>query len=79
MADTESTAQSVGLGLASLGRRVAVGSGALVALVSLLVDVPVWVASARGAGTAIAVLLVVRIASATLIGDGGAAETGTDA
>jgi len=65
MVDT-GTAQSVATGLSALGRRVSVGSGALIALVSLLVDAPVWVASARGAGTAIAGLLLVRIASAAL-------------
>lgn len=76
MVDT-GTAQSVGSGLSALGRRVAVGSGALIALVSLLVDAPVWVASLRGAATAVAGLLVVRIASATL--ERGARESDTDA
>jgi hypothetical protein len=65
MADT-GTAQSVATGVSALGRRVSVGAGALVSLAALLADAPVWVASARGAGTAIAGLLVVRAASAAL-------------
>jgi len=79
MVDTGSTAQSVGAGLAALGRRVAVGSGALIALLSLLVDAPVWVSTARGAATAVAVLLVVRVASASLEHGGAVAEHETDA
>jgi hypothetical protein len=44
----------------SLGNRLAVASGAAVGLGSLLVDAPVWVASLRGAGTVVAVLVVAR-------------------
>ena len=66
MVDRAITAHSVERGLAALGRRIAVAAGALTALVSLLVDAPVWVASARGAATAICVLFVVRFASAFL-------------
>ena len=79
MVDTGSTAPSVGARLSALGRRVAVGSGALIALLSLLVDAPVWVASARGAVTAVAVLLVVRIASASLERGAAVREHQTDA
>jgi hypothetical protein len=66
MVDRAITAHSIERGLAALGRRIAVAAGALAALVSLLVDAPVWVASARGGVTAICVLLVVRVASAFL-------------
>jgi hypothetical protein len=66
MVDRAITAHSVERGLAALGRRVAVAAGALAALVSLLVDAPVWVASVRGAATATCVLVVVRLASAFL-------------
>jgi len=66
MVDRAITAHSVERGMATLGRRVAVAAGALAALVSLLVDAPVRVASARGAATAICVLLVVRLATAFL-------------
>ena len=40
------------------GRRAAVIAGMCVALVSLIEDCPVWVASARGAGAIVAVLLL---------------------
>jgi hypothetical protein len=76
MVDT-GTARSVGSGFSALGRRVAVGSGALIALISLLADAPVWVASGRGAATAIAGLLVIRFASASL--EHGARDADTDA
>jgi hypothetical protein len=76
MVDRGITAHPVASGLAALGRRVAVASGALAALVSLLVDAPPWVASARGAATALAVLVTVRVASAILgRGEGGARGT----
>jgi len=61
--DTRTTAHSLGRDLVALGRRTAVAAGALAALVSLLVDAPVWVASARGAATVLAVLLVLRVAT----------------
>jgi uncharacterized membrane protein len=77
--DTESTAQPVVPALHALGRRVAVGSGALVALVSLLVRTPVWVASVRGAGTTLAVLLVLRLAAASLGRDLAGARGDSDA
>ena len=79
MVDTESTAQPVVPALYALGRRVAVGSGALVALVSLLVRTPVWVASVRGAGTMLAVLLVLRLAAASLGRELAGARGDTDA
>lgn len=79
MVDTGNTAQPTELDVSAPGRRVAVGSGALVALVSLLVDAPVWVASARGAGTALAVLLVVRFAQASLDRAAAVQEPETDA
>lgn len=79
MVDTESTAQPVVHLLQALGRRVAVGSGALVALVSLLVRTPVWVASVRGAGTTLAVLLVLRLATASLQRDLAGARADSDA
>ena len=54
------TVHSVELAWLSLGKRIAVASGAAVGLGSLLVDAPVWVASLRGAGTVLAVLFVVH-------------------
>lgn len=45
----------------AFGRRLAAGAGALVALISLLVHVPLFVASLRGAGTALALLAVVHL------------------
>jgi type IV secretory pathway TrbD component len=71
--DTRTTALSVENGLTTFGRRVAVASGALAAIVSLLVDAPVWVASARGAATVLAVLLILRMAT-PFLGEG---ETAT--
>jgi len=50
----------------ALGKRLAAVSGALVALTSLLVDAPVWVASARGGVTTLSILLVVKVASGYL-------------
>jgi hypothetical protein len=41
-----------------LGRRAAVIAGAGVALLALVQDCPVWVASARGAGALVAVALI---------------------
>ena len=66
MADTPITAHSLDIALLSFGRRLAVVSGALVALVALLVDAPVWVASARGALTLVAMLLTLRFVRALL-------------
>ncbi len=63
MVDIRTTAHSIESGLVTFGRRVAVASGALAALVSLLADAPVWVASARGGATVLAVLLILRIAT----------------
>ena len=42
------------------GRRTAVLAGMAVAIVSLIQDCPVWVASLRGAGTIVVVLLLVN-------------------
>lgn len=53
-------------GFSALGRRLAVVAGALVGLTSLLVHAPVWVATARGAGTTFAILFVVRTAGGFL-------------
>ena len=57
---------ALSLEFSALGRRLAVISGALVALTSLLVDAPVWVASGRGAVTTVAILLTVKVASGYL-------------
>ena len=60
-------------GFSSIGKRLAAISGASVALASLLVDAPVWVASARGACTTLAILLVVRTAGGYLARSAGRA------
>ena len=57
---------ALSLGFSSIGRRLAAISGALVAMTSLLVDAPVWVATARGGCTTLAILLVVRTAGGYL-------------
>ncbi len=54
------TVPSVEIAWLSIGKRIAVASGAAVGLGSLLVNAPVWVASLRGAATVVAVLLVAR-------------------
>ena len=45
-----------------LGRRLAVAAAACVALLSIWMDCPLWVASARGAATLMAMLCTVRLA-----------------
>lgn len=50
----------------ALGRRLAVGSGALFALLSLLRDTSVQLAALRGAGVLLAVSLVWRLGTLAL-------------
>ena len=57
---------ALSLEFSALGRRLAVISGALVALTSLLVHTPVWVASARGGATTVAILFTVKVAAGYL-------------
>ena len=66
MVDSQAPAHSLALAWASLGRRIAAASGALAALVALLQDVNLWMASLRGAATCLAVLVLVRLARAAL-------------
>src|SRR5262245_13120471 len=67
MADSGNTAHSLAALWLAFGRRLAAAAGALVALVSLLVDAPLEVAALRGAGTLAAVLVAVRAGRALLV------------
>ena len=62
MVDRGNTGRSASNLWVAFGRRFSVGTGALVALVSLLSDVPVHIASGRGAVCVLALLVVTRIA-----------------
>ena len=62
MVDRGNTGRSASSLWVAFGRRFSVGAGALVALVSLLSDVPVHIASGRGALCVLALLVVTRIA-----------------
>ena len=62
MVDRGNTGRSVTHLWVAFGRRFSVAAGALVALVSLLSDVPVHIASGRGALCVLALLAVTRIA-----------------
>jgi len=62
MDDKVNTARRLSLQWLALARHLAVGAGALVALVSLIVDAPLETASLRGALTVIALLVVTRYA-----------------
>jgi len=62
MVDRGNTGRSASNLWVAFGRRFSVGTGALVALVSLLSDVPLHIASGRGAATVLSLLVVTRIA-----------------
>jgi hypothetical protein len=62
MVDRGNTGRSASNLWVAFGRRFSVGTGALVALVSLLSDAPVHTASGRGAVCVLALLVVTRIA-----------------
>ena len=62
MVDTGNTDRSASNLWVAFGRRFSVGAGALVALVSLLSDVPAHIASGRGAASVLALLVVTRVA-----------------
>jgi len=76
MADRASTAQALVHGFTDYGRRIAVLAGLCAALVSLIEDCPVWVASARGAGTTLVLALLVHWIARLLAwsGDGDRSE-----
>ncbi|HTF91368.1 MAG TPA: hypothetical protein VK843_23355 [Planctomycetota bacterium] len=52
--------QGLVIAWSEIGRRAAVLAGMCVALVSLIQKCPLWVASARGAGTIVVVALIVH-------------------
>jgi hypothetical protein len=60
MADRPSTPQALVQSFTDYGRRAAVLAGLCAALISLIEDCPVWVASVRGAGTTVGVALLVH-------------------
>ena len=60
-AETKRGAVSLQAAWGATGRHLAVSSGALVALVSLLADAPVSVASLRGAVTCLVLVALTRI------------------
>lgn len=66
MADSADRIDSLVAAWSSFGRVLAVVAAALVALVGTLAHVPVWLAAARGLGTLIAVLLIVRGSAAAM-------------
>ncbi|MBM3986367.1 MAG: hypothetical protein FJ294_00225 [Planctomycetes bacterium] len=61
MTEKPITAHPLAAAWTALGRRLAVAGAALAALLSLLTDTPVWVASLRGALTWFAITAVVRL------------------
>lgn len=67
MVDRAITAHPLAAAWLGLSRRVAVAAGALAALVSLIFDTPVWVASLRGAGTWFAVLVLAHVSRSALV------------
>lgn len=66
MADSPNSTQPLEHAWLQLGKSLAVATGALIALLSLLFHVPVWVASVRGGLAFIGVHVVVRVAAAAL-------------
>lgn len=78
MVDSQAPAHSLALAWVSLGRRIAAASGALAALVALLQDVNLWMASLRGGATCLAVLVLVRLARAALEWSGREDASGRD-
>jgi hypothetical protein len=66
MADKVNTGRLLATEWLALARYSAVAGGALVAMVSLLFDVPLRIASLRGALTLVALLVVIRCAQNAL-------------
>jgi hypothetical protein len=62
MADRNPTVHALTSVWPDLGRRLAVAAAACVALLSIWMDCPLWVASLRGGATLIGMLCVVRVA-----------------
>jgi hypothetical protein len=60
MADSADRIESLEAAWSSFGRVLAVVAAALVALIGTIAHVPVWLAVARGLGTLVVVLLIVR-------------------
>ena len=66
MADSHNSTQPLEHAWLLLGKSLAVATGALIALFSLLFHVPVWVASLRGGLAFLGVWIIVRVAGAVL-------------
>ena len=66
MADSPNSTQPLEHAWLHLGKSLAVATGALIALFSLLFHVPVWVASQRGGLAFLGVWIIVRAAGAVL-------------
>jgi hypothetical protein len=66
MVDKVNTARLLAMEWLALARYSAVTAGVLVAIVSLLLDVPLQIASLRGALTLVALLVVIRCAQHAL-------------
>ena len=73
MVDTSNAAAALFSAWTDFGRRLAVLGGLAAALISLVMDCPLWVASARGAVTTL-VLLVLAHGIARLIAWSGAGD-----
>ena len=67
MVDRAITAHPLGLAWLALASRVAVAAGALAALVSLIYDTPLWVASLRGALTWLSLVVLARASRALMV------------
>lgn len=70
MVDTSHAALALLHVWTDFGRRLAVLAGLGAALVSLVVDAPVWVASARGTGTTLVLVLLVHVIARVLAWSG---------
>ena len=67
MVDTQRTANSLAAVWLSFGRRTSVAAGAAVALIALLNDVNLWMASLRGGLTLIGLRVLVRLTARALL------------
>jgi hypothetical protein len=67
MVDTGITAQRLSATWLALGRRTAAAAGASAALVSLIYDTPLWVASLRGTLVWVSVLVLARAGRAWVV------------
>lgn len=67
MVDTQSKAHPLSAACLALGARVAVAGGAACALLSLLFDAPVWVASLRGAAVWFALRWLARLTARSAV------------